>query len=71
MKATKRQATRQQVMDEGDRIKMVAHAAGGATEWRELDGIVFEVHTDADGYIDSFWCMGRARRVAREYGIER
>lgn len=71
MKNVKRNATAAEVMENGERIKMVEHEDGTSTEYRLLNGVVFAIGFDALGYRSDFWCMGKEKMVARMYGISK
>lgn len=62
--------TAEQVMRDGRRVKLVEREDGTATEVREIGGILFQVDFDRDGYRRGSWCMGKAARASREYGID-
>lgn len=71
MENVKRNATAAEVMENGERIKMVEHEDGSTTEYRRLNGVVFALGFDALGYRNDFWCMGKEKMVARYYGISK
>ncbi|MFC2706555.1 MAG: hypothetical protein ACFN02_11500 [Olsenella profusa] len=62
--------TAKQVMEDGRRIGITEHEDGTAEEVRELGGILFQLGYNRNGYRTSFWCIGKAARAAREYGID-
>lgn len=71
MENVKKNATVAEVMENGERIKLIMWDDGSTTEYRSLNGVVFAVGFDAHGYRNAFWCIGDEKKVARMYGISK
>lgn len=67
---TKKQLTMNEVLDQGKRIAFHEREDGSTDDFREADGLVFDIMANADGHISGMWCMGKKTRVVREYGIK-
>ena len=73
-------ATKKQVIENGKRVACSTHADGSADDFYVLDkNLYYDFYVldknlyciayNADGYFADMWCMGYAKKAAKDYGI--
>lgn len=65
MKDTKKQPTRDEVIERGEYLGCTEYASGCTEQRWILDGIVFAETCNADGYSTGFRCLGKASKVLK------
>lgn len=65
MKNTKKQFTRNEVIEHGEYLGCIEYESGATEQRWVLDGIVFAEICNADGYRAGFRCPGKASKVLK------
>jgi hypothetical protein len=65
MKNTKKQFTRNEVIEHGEYLGCIEYESGATEQRWVLDGIVFAEICNADGYRTWFRCLGKASKVLK------
>lgn len=65
MKNTKKQFTRNEVIEHGEYLGCIEYESGATEQRWVLDGIVFAEICNADGYRAGFRCLGKASKVLK------
>lgn len=62
-------ATKKQVIEDGKRVARSTHADGSSDEFYVLGKNLYCMGYNADGYLADMWCMGYAKKAAKDYSI--
>lgn len=65
MKNTKKQFTRNEVIEHGEYLGCIEYESGATEQRWVLDGIVFVEICNAYGYRAGFRCLGKASKVLK------
>lgn len=65
MKNSKRQFTREEVIKNGDYLGFRETPCGGTEQRWQMGGVVFSEICDANGHRSSWFCLGKASKVAK------
>jgi hypothetical protein len=62
-------ATRKQVIENGKLVAGSMYEDGSSDEFYILGKNLYCMVYNADGYFAGMWCMGYAKKAAKDYGI--
>lgn len=62
-------ATKKQVIEDGKRVAGSMYEDGSSDEFYVFGKNLYCMGYNADGYLANMWCMGYAKKAAKDYGI--
>lgn len=62
-------ATKEQVIENGKRVARSEHSDGTGDDFYLLGKNLYCLSYNRDGYFTGMWCMGYAKKAAKDYGI--
>lgn len=62
-------ATKKQVIENGKRVAGSMYEDGSSDEFYVFGKNLYCMGYNADGYLANMWCMGYAKKAAKDYGI--